>query len=104
MDDSDTTGTSVGERPPFELWFISQAPEVPGVYILFRAQRPVYIGVAAGDTTIRRELQRHLRGDFGPGTRLAEEFDYEASENPVALHRNYLALHAAASGAAMPES
>jgi hypothetical protein len=74
----------------FEEAHINQAPVSPGAYRLYRHTRIVYVGMAAGATTLRSELQRHLRGDFGLSTQSATDFEYRETPDPLAAHQAYL--------------
>jgi hypothetical protein len=93
----------LGEHVAFHGRSVAQAPEAPGVYLLYRGHRLVYIGLAAAGATIRRSLRQHLRGEGGPCTQSATEFDYEASAEPVALYRHYLAVYLDATGGLLPD-
>lgn len=93
----------LGEHVPFHARDVAAAPALPGVYLLYRGHRLVYIGIAAAGATIRDQLRHHLRGDGGPCTRSASEFDYEASAAPVPLYRHYLAVYFAATAGLLPD-
>lgn len=92
-----------GERLPFHARTVAEAPAAPGVYLLFRAHRLIYIGLAAAGATIQERLRYHLRGAGGECTRSATEFDYEASNDPVSLYRHYLGVYLHATGGLLPE-
>jgi hypothetical protein len=92
-----------GERRAFVPPNLDSAPASPGVYLLYRHHRLIYIGLAAGGGNIRVHLRQHLRGLGGPCTRAATEFDYETSSDPLALYRHYVAVYADASGGMLPE-
>lgn len=74
----------------FEAARINEAPVRPGAYRLYRNARIIYVGIAAGRATLRSELQRHLRGDFGAYTQSATEFDYREAEGGRAARKAYL--------------
>lgn len=93
----------LGERVPFEARNVAAAPAAGGVYLLYRGHRLIYIGLAAAGATIRERLHQHLRGDDGPCTRSATEFDYESSAEPIALYRHYLAVYFDATGGLLPD-
>ena len=93
----------LGEHVPFHASDVAQAPETPGVYVLYRGHRLIYIGLAAAGTTIRQCLRRHLRGEGGPCTHGATEFDYESADDPVALYRHYLGVYVEATGGLLPD-
>jgi hypothetical protein len=74
----------------FEAATIDTAPVRAGAYRLYRNARIIFVGMAAGRDTLRSELQRHLRGDFGRHTQSATEFDYREAEDRRAARRAYL--------------
>ena len=82
---------------------MDQAPASPGVYLLYRGHRLIYIGLAAAGATIRERLRYHLRGAGGACTRSATEFDYEASAEPLALYHHYVAVYLDATGGQLPD-
>jgi hypothetical protein len=92
----------VGEHVPFGERNVSEAPASPGVYLLYRGHRLIYIGLAAGRATIQERLRHHLR-EGGPCTRSATEFDYETSADPLSLYRHYLAVYLHATGGLLPD-
>jgi hypothetical protein len=93
----------VGEHVPFVSRTVAEAPASPGVYLLYRGHRLIYIGLAAAGATIQERLRHHLRGEGGPCTRCATEFDYETSGDPVALYHHYLAVYLDATGGLLPD-
>jgi hypothetical protein len=93
----------LGEHVPFVSRSVAEAPASPGVYLLYRGHRLIYIGLAAAGATIHERLRYHLRGDGGPCTRCATEFDYETSADPVALYRHYVAVYLDATGGLLPD-
>jgi hypothetical protein len=93
----------VGEHVPFHASNVAQAPASPGVYLLYRGHRLIYIGLAGAGTSIREQLRRHLHGDAGRCTRSATEFDSEASGDPVPLYRHYVAVYLGATGGLLPD-
>lgn len=92
-----------GEHLPFHARHVAEAPAAPGVYLLYRGHRLIYIGLAAGGATIRERLRHHLRGAGGACTRSATEFDYEAAADPIALYRHYLGVYLHATGGLLPD-
>lgn len=78
---------------PFTDPAIDLSPAEPGVYLLYRDSRLIYIGVAVNGAWIRDELASHRRGARGDCTREATAFTYELACDPRALHRRYLAMH-----------
>src|SRR5918999_2780111 len=93
----------LGEHAPFDARNVFEAPAAPGVYVLYRGHRLVYIGLAAAPATIRDALQWHLRGDGGACTQRATEFDYETSGYAHWLYRHYLGTYLAATGGLLPD-
>jgi hypothetical protein len=73
---------------------ITAVPEGPGVYFLYRRGRLIHIGLATQNRTLRSELERHHRGEYGACTQAATAFDYELDAHPAALYRAYCAIHA----------
>jgi hypothetical protein len=88
---------------PFHARCVDGAPASPGVYLLYRGHRLIYIGLAAGGASIRERLRWHLRGAGGACTRSATEFDYEAAADAVPLYRHYLAVYLDATGGRLPD-
>lgn len=91
------------ERLPLTAGNLAAVPASPGVYLLYRHHRLIYIGLAAVGGSIREHLRHHLRGAGGPCTRAATEFDYETSEDPVGLYRHYVAVYLDTTGGMLPE-
>lgn len=87
---------------PFISRHVDLAPPSPGVYLLYRNGRLIYIGLAAAGANIRERLRHHLRGDGGRCTRSATEFDYESSDEPILLYRHYVAVYLGTSAGALP--
>jgi len=97
------SGVRIGEHLPFNARNVAEAPASPGVYLLYRGHRLIYIGLAVAGATLQGRLRHHLRGDGGYCTRSATEFDFEASADPVALYRHYIAVYLGATGGLMPD-
>jgi hypothetical protein len=93
----------LGEHVPFIARGVAEAPASPGVYLLYRGHRLIYIGLAANGATIQERLRYHLRGDGGPCMHSATEFDYETSADPVSLYRHYVAVYVDATGGMLPD-
>lgn len=87
---------------PFTDAAIAMAPAQPGVYMLYRSGRLIYIGMAVRGSGIRAELEAHQRGAYGECTQRASAFDYEVSANPLAAQRAYLRAHMARYGGRLP--
>jgi hypothetical protein len=88
---------------PFVSRHVDAAPASSGVFLLYRSGRLIYIGLAGPGASIRECLRQHLRGEGGPCTRLANEFDYEASTDPVSLYRHYVAVYLGTSAGRLPD-
>jgi hypothetical protein len=86
---------------PFTEAAIDLSPAAPGVYLLYRDGRLIYIGVAVNGSGIRQELESHRRG-AGRGTSDATAFMYEPAVDPRALHRHYLNIHRSRYGGRVP--
>ena len=93
----------ISEHVPFDAQRIAETPAAPGVYLLYRQHRLIYIGHAPAGTTIRARLERHLRGEAGACTQAATEFDYETSAYADWLYRHYLAVYLDATGGLLPD-
>lgn len=98
-----TSSTQSTEAIAFTETNVERAPVSRGVYFLSRANRVIFIGVASDGTSIREELLRHLRGERGPCTRAASEFEYDSSPNPRALYYFYLESYLGRTGGLPPE-
>jgi hypothetical protein len=81
---------------------VALSPALPGVYLLYRSGRLVYIGVAVNGSGIRQELESHLHGAYGSCTQDASAFLYEVAADPIALHREYVRAHKAQYGGRLP--
>jgi hypothetical protein len=77
---------------PFTEAAIEVSPAAPGVYLLYRDGRLLYIGLAVNGCGIREELASHASGARGA-----------CSHQPRALYHRYLALHRARDGGRLPE-
>ena len=68
---------------------ISDAPDTPGVYGLYYADRACrYYG--SGTVSIRTRLQAHKRGDEGNCTKIASFYNWELSSTPLSRERQLL--------------
>ena len=93
----------IGEHVPLEASNVAQAPALPGVYLLYRGHRLIYIGASANGGTIRQDLRRHLDGEGGPCTQRATEFDYEAAADPLPLYWLYVDIYREMTGGLLPD-
>ncbi|HYI88048.1 MAG TPA: hypothetical protein VEX61_13250 [Burkholderiales bacterium] len=94
---------SLRVHTPFVSRHVDEAPASPGVFLLYRTGRLIYIGFAAPGGSIRERLREHLRGQAGSCTRSATEFDFEASPYPRSLYRHYFAVYLGTSAGRLPE-
>jgi|SRR5919198_2532872 hypothetical protein len=74
---------------------VRDCPLAPGVYCLYRGARLLHVGVAAGAATLRSEVRRHARGEYGPLTQSAERVRWEVSRDALFAYRRFLSLYAA---------
>ena len=80
---------------PLDEAGIALAPASHGAYCLLHAGRVVFVGATSGTRTLRGELRRHWRGDFGPRTQGASHFECAVAPGPADVHALYLALYGA---------
>ena len=78
---------------PFTDAAVEISPALPGVYLLYKQGRLIYIGLAVNGSGIRQELEGHRRGDYGSCTQGATAFVFELAADPVGLYRRYLEAH-----------
>ena len=71
---------------------IALAPASHGAYRLWDRERVLSVGMATGRRTLRSELLRHWRGDFGR-TQRASRFECLAAASPDEAHALYLSLY-----------
>ena len=79
----------------FDPSAIAAVPPSPGAYRLWSRGRVLFVGVAFGARSLRTELNRHLRGDFGPITQAASHFDCLVAHTAAHAHELYRSLYAA---------
>lgn len=72
---------------------IADAPSSQGAYRLWLAGRVLFVGVTTGMQTLRSELKRHWRGDFGPRTQAATHFDCLVGDSPAQVQERYVELY-----------
>lgn len=87
---------------PFTDEAVASAPTAPGVYLLYRSGRLIYVGVAVNGSGIREALQSHRHGAHGACTQAATAFDFEITARPAEAHRAYLREHMARYGGRLP--
>lgn len=76
---------------PFEPDAVYDAPEIAGVYALWRYGEVIFYGHASGgESTIRSCLAEHLAGLRGGRTRTATHCSWETSANPEAREKELL--------------
>jgi hypothetical protein len=72
---------------------IALAPACHGAYRLSHAGRVLFVGMTSGTRTLRSELMRHWRGDFGSHTQRASHFECLAATSMDEAHALYLSLY-----------
>ena len=77
---------------PLEQTAIALVPASPGAYRLWHAGRCLFVGMTSGTRTLRSELLRHWRGDFGH-TQNASHFECLAATTADEAHAQYLSLY-----------
>ena len=78
----------------FDEESVYDAPEVAGVYALWRYGRVIYYGCATGgESTIRSCLAEHFVGLRGAATRNASHCSWELSARPGRRHLELLQSH-----------
>ena len=77
---------------PLDEAGIALAPACHGAYRLWDAERVVFVGMTSGARTLRSELMRHRRGDFG-NTQRASRFECLAAPSAHEAHALYLSLY-----------
>jgi hypothetical protein len=73
--------TVAGAQEVFDAVGIRMSPDTPGVFILFREARTIFIGMA--DRSIRRALESHEHGDKGTLTSRATTYWCEPDGEPA---------------------
>lgn len=76
-------------------YLIQEAPEVPGVFTLWRSGRLIYVGKAMRPATIRSVLLHHLAG-LSECTRTATHYSWEMSCTPEERAEDFIARWIAA--------
>jgi hypothetical protein len=71
---------------------IALAPACHGAYRLWDRERVLFVGMTSGMRTLRSELLRHWRGDFGR-TQRASRFECLAAASSHEAHALYLSLY-----------
>jgi excinuclease UvrABC nuclease subunit len=85
---------------PFNADTLAHAPELPGVYTLFRDGEIIYFGRA--DRNLRARLESHLRGDEGPCTQQATHYETETTFSYILREEQLIAAYRARHGKAPP--
>ena len=79
-------------------------PASPGVYRLYRGQRLIHVGMAAGAATLRSEITAHARGDYGPHTQEADRVEWEVAPDALLAYKRFLALYGACADSAQSDA
>jgi hypothetical protein len=77
---------------PLDQGSIALAPACHGAYRLWDQERVLFVGMTTGRRTLRSELLRHWRGDFGR-TQRASHFECVAAATVDEVHALYLSLY-----------
>lgn len=77
---------------PLDQAGIALAPACHGAYRLWHGERVLFVGMTLGARTLRTELLRHWRGDFG-NTQRASHFECLAAASREDVHALYLSLY-----------
>ena len=67
---------------PFLDYVVNAAPNDAGLYALWSGDEMLFAGLAGALGGIRRELQRHWRGEVNLITQNADHFSWELSSEP----------------------
>lgn len=78
---------------PLDAAGIAAAPQAQGAYRLWGGGRVLFVGIAAGARTLRSELRRHWRGDFGQHSQTASHFDCLVAHTTAHAHELYQKLY-----------
>jgi hypothetical protein len=83
---------SAPHEGPLDQASIALAPLSPGAYRLWLEGRVLFVGMTSGARTLRSELIRHWRGDFGH-TQRASHFECLPAPTADEAHAHYLSLY-----------
>jgi hypothetical protein len=83
---------STPQEGPLDQAGIALAPVCHGAYRLWHEGRVLFVGMTTGTRTLRSELMRHWRGDFGH-TQKASHFECLAAASAPEAHAHYLSLY-----------
>ena len=83
---------SSAHEGPLDKAGIALVPACHGAYRLWDAGRVLFVGMTSGARTLRSELMRHCRGDFGH-TQRASHFECLAAASAEEAHAHYLSLY-----------
>ena len=72
---------------------IALAPASHGAYRLWDEGRVLFVGMTLGARTLRSELMRHRRGDYGERTQRASRFECLPAATSAEAHALYLSLY-----------
>ena len=83
---------STPQEGPLDQAAIAALPACHGAYRLWDRERVLFVGMTSGARTLRSELMRHCRGDFG-NTQRASHFECLVAATADEAHQHYLALY-----------
>jgi hypothetical protein len=84
--------SSSSQEGAFDPAGIALAPTSHGDYCLWHGGRALFVGMTSGARTLRSELLRHWRGDFGH-TQRASHFECLGAATTDEAHAHYLQLY-----------
>jgi hypothetical protein len=83
---------SSAQEGAFDQAGIAVVPASHGAYCLWQEGRALFVGMTSGARTLRSELMRHFRGDFGH-TQRASHFECLTAATTDEAHAHYLLLY-----------
>lgn len=84
--------SSPAQEGDFDQAGIALVPASHGAYCLWQGGRALFVGMTSGARTLRSELMRHWRGDFGH-TQRASHFECLTAATADEAHAHYLSLY-----------
>jgi hypothetical protein len=72
---------------------LEEVPACAGVYRLYAGSVLLHIGMAAGTATLRSELLRHTRGEYGPDTQRADRMEWQVVPDDGFAYEAFVALY-----------
>lgn len=72
---------------------VEDSPSGPGVYLLYREEQLMYIGLAEHGEGISQSLENHRGGACAGCPQQATAFAYEVTHHPRRRHRQHLSAY-----------